>query len=552
MWGENYQLGTKVVNIPDKDSVISYATIESNTASSIGGGLYIGGQNELTISNSTISGNNGSAQGGGIVAYSPAELVLDNTDVFQNEAAAGAGLFAYATASGNTHITLKNKTAFMNNTADGFGGGLYIQKLSGNQPVVDVENSALYNNTAATAGDDLLLSGATYTLPVASQMPGDKKLASDGEDITGWYHDGWYKWNPTANDGKGSYEEIGRWTVDTADEYKPVANDSQAISLKAAHAQMFTVTYTDGVDNEEVFKDQVYKVAKGSATPGFDGDTPTRSGYTFMGWSPTVAETVTADVTYIAQWKRNGGHHPSKPDNTVEIPDEDALGLNTDDHFAYIIGYPDGTVQPNGQITRAEATTIFFRLLTEESRSANLTKTNGYTDVASDAWYNTAVSAMTKAGIVDGYPDGTFRPDAPITRAEMAKIISLFAKLDKSESRFSDIAGHWAEAYIKLAAGNGWIAGYPDGTFGPQRNITRAETATMINRVLDRVPSEESHLLSRGVMQIWPDANPGDWFYLAMQEATNSHDYERNAKWAAADEQWTALRETRDWKALEQ
>lgn len=549
--GENYQLGTKVVNIPDKDSVISYATIESNTASSIGGGLYIGGQNELTISNSTISGNNGSAQGGGIVAYSPAELVLDNTDVFQNEAAAGAGLFAYATASGNTRITLKNKTAFMNNTADGFGGGLYIQKLSGNQPVVDVENSTLYNNTAATAGDDFLLSGATYTLPVASQMPGDKKLASDGEDITGWYHDGWYKWNPTANDGKGSYEEIGRWTVDTADEYKPVANDSQAISLKAAHAQMFTVTYTDGVDHEEVFKNQVYKVAKGSATPAFDGN-PTRSGYTFMGWSPTVAETVTADVTYIAQWKRNGGHHPSKPDNTVEIPDEDALGLNTDDHFAYIIGYPDGTVQPNGQITRAEATTIFFRLLTEESRSANLTKTNGYTDVASDAWYNTAVSTMTKAGIVDGYPDGTFRPDAPITRAEMAKIISLFAKLDKSESRFSDIAGHWAEAYIKLAAGNGWIVGYPDGTFGPQRNITRAETATMINRVLDRVPYEESHLLSRGVMQIWPDANPGDWFYLAMQEATNSHDYERNAKWAAADEQWTALRETRDWKALEQ
>ena len=146
----------------------------------------------------------------------------------------------------------------------------------------------------------------------------------------------------------------------------------------------------------------------------------------------------------------------------------------------HLIGYPDGTVQPNGQITRAEATTIFFRLLTEESRSANLTKTNGYTDVASDAWYNTAVSAMTKAGIVDGYPDGTFRPDAPITRAEMAKIISLFAKLDKSESRFSDIAGHWAEdVYQASPAGNGWIAGYPDSTFGPQRDITRAETATI-------------------------------------------------------------------------
>lgn len=245
--------------------------------------------------------------------------------------------------------------------------------------------------------------------------------------------------------------------------------------------------------------------------------------------------------------------HPTQPEQPkVEIPDDDALGLNTTDHFAYIIGYPDGTVQPGGQITRAEVATIFFRLLTDDVRDENLTKTNRYSDVAATAWYNTAVSTMTKAGIVDGYPDGTFRPDAPITRAEMAKIISLFAKLDKSESRFSDIAGHWAEAYIRLAAGNGWIAGYPDGTFGPQRNITRAETATMINRVLDRVPSEESHLLSRGVMQIWPDANPGDWFYLAMQEATNSHDYERNAKWAAADEQWTALRETRDWKALEQ
>ena len=548
--GENYQLGTKVVNIPDKDSVISYAMIESNTASSIGGGLYIGGQNELTISNSTISGNNGSAQGGGIVAYSPAELVLDNTDVFQNEAAAGAGLFAYATASGNTHITLKNKTAFMNNTADGFGGGLYIQKLSGNQPVVDVENSALYNNTAATAGDDLLLSGATYTLPVASQMPGDKKLASDGEDITGWYHDGWYKWNPTANDGKGSYEEIDRWTVDTADEYKPVANDSQAISLKAAHAQMSTVTYTDGVDHEEVFKDQVYKVAKGSATPGFDGDTPTRSGYTFMGWSPTVAETVTADVTYIAQWKRNGGHHPSKPDNTVEIPDEDALGLNTDDHFAYIIGYPDGTVQPNGQITRAEVATIFFRLLTDDVRDENLTKTNRYSDVAATSWYNTAVSTLSSMGIITGYPDGTFRPNAAITRAEFAAIAARFDHDgDKTAAKFSDIASHWAKDEISIAYNNGWITGYPNGTFGPQRDITRAETMTLVNRVLNRQPETEDDLLPN--MTVWTDnANQKAWYYLAVHEATNSHYYE--FKTNSQYEKWTELRETRDWKALEQ
>ena len=314
----------------------------------------------------------------------------------------------------------------------------------------------------------------------------------------------------------------------TADEHGKIDPAAGTVTVPKGESKTFTITPDSGYYIKDVLVD-------GKSVGAV-------STYTF--------ENVVDNHTIHATFARKHTPTPSTP--TVEIPDEDALGLNTDDHFAYIIGYPDGTVQPNGQITRAEATTIFFRLLTEESRSANLTKTNGYTDVASDAWYNTAVSTMTKAGIVDGYPDGTFRPDAPITRAEMAKIISLFAKLDKSESRFSDIAGHWAEAYIRLAAGNGWIAGYPDGTFGPQRNITRAETATMINRVLDRVPSEESHLLSRGVMQIWPDANPGDWFYFAMQEATNSHDYERNAKWAAADEQWTALRETRDWKVLEQ
>lgn len=564
------------------ENEINGTTVKENTAS-WGGGIYVGTRAKLTVGGGALIDNNKAvgAYGGGIYA-TIADLHLGNASVTNNEATNGGGIYAQsagdssvelelsdgaqvegnrATNGGGIFVCALGKNATMsaeigdgasvkNNTAETAGGGIYMNASS----AAVAKGSALYNNTAENAGDDLWMNGATFALPATADMSGDLKLVSDGENITGWYHDGWYKWDSTA----GQYVVAPRWAEDMTDgskyydRYTPVANDRYSIALKAAHGLMYTVTYTDGVENKEIFADKVCAVEQGSPTPAFGDEDPVREGYKFMGWSPTVAETVTADVTYIAQWKRNGGHHPSKPDNTVEIPDEDALGLNMDDHFAYIIGYPDGTVQPNGQITRAEATTIFFRLLTEESRSANLTKINGYTDVASDAWYNTAVSTMTKAGIVDGYPDGTFRPDAPITRAEMAKIISLFAKLDKSESRFSDIAGHWAEAYIRLAAGNGWIAGYPDGTFGPQRNITRAETATMINRVLDRVPSEESHLLSRGVMQIWPDANPGDWFYLAMQEATNSHDYERNAKWATADEQWTALRETRDWKALEQ
>ncbi len=225
--------------------------------------------------------------------------------------------------------------------------------------------------------------------------------------------------------------------------------------------------------------------------------------------------------------------------------------LNTDDHYAYVVGYPDGTVRPNGSITRAEAATIFFRLLTDATRSQYWTTTNAYSDVAAGSWYNNAISTMSSAGIVNGYPDGTFRPDAPITRAEMAKMISLFAKLDKTENRFTDIAGHWAEAYIKLAAGNGWIEGYPDGSFKPQQSITRAETMTMINRVLERVPSTISHLLPYSVMQTYPDCVASDWFYIAVQEATNSHTYERAATEKNGDEQWIALRDNRDWTQLE-
>ena len=236
---------------------------------------------------------------------------------------------------------------------------------------------------------------------------------------------------------------------------------------------------------------------------------------------------------------------------TIIIPPDERPTLNTDDHYAYVMGYPDGTVRPMGNITRAEVATIFFRLLTDDSRGQFWATTNAYSDVKSGDWFNNAVSTLSNAGIISGYPDGTFRPNAPITRAEMAKVVALFAKLDKSEDLFNDIAGHWAEAYIRLAAGNGWIAGYPDGSFKPQQNITRAETMTMINRVLDRVPSVESHLLPYNVMLTFPDCQSGQWYYIAVQEATNSHTYERAVTEKHGDEQWIALRENRDWTEFE-
>ena len=284
---------------------------------------------------------------------------------------------------------------------------------------------------------------------------------------------------------------------------------------------------------------------------------PTKSGYTFAGWYTEEQLTntydfgtlVTKGITLYAKWNTNYvPYYPPVPP-TVKIEDDDALGLNTTDHFAYIVGYGNGEVRPQNNITRAEVATIFFRLLTDDVRDENLTKTNRYSDVAATSWYNTAVSTLSSMGIITGYPDGTFRPNAAITRAEFAAIAARFDNDgDKTAAKFSDIATHWAKDEISIAYNNGWITGYPNGTFGPQRDITRAETMTLVNRVLNRQPETEDDLLPN--MTVWTDnANPNAWYYLAVQEATNSHYYKfkTNSKY----EKWTELRETRDWTQLE-
>ena len=312
----------------------------------------------------------------------------------------------------------------------------------------------------------------------------------------------------------------------TADEHGKIAPAAGTITVPKGKSETFTITPDSGYRIKDVLVD-------GKSVGAV-------STYTF--------ENVVDNHTIHATFARKHTPTPSTP--TVEIPDDDALGLNTTDHFAYIVGYGNGEVRPQNNITRAEVATIFFRLLTDDVRDENLTKTNRYSDVAATSWYNTAVSTMTKAGIVDGYPDGTFRPNAAITRAEFAAIAARFDNDgDKTAAKFSDIATHWAKDEISIAYNNGWITGYPDGTFGPQRDITRAETMTLVNRVLNRQPETEDDLLPN--MTVWTDnANPKAWYYLAVQEATNSHYYE--FKTNSQYEKWTALRETRDWKALEQ
>ena len=245
--------------------------------------------------------------------------------------------------------------------------------------------------------------------------------------------------------------------------------------------------------------------------------------------------------------------------NFNPIPGGDDGGtpaLNRRDHYAYIIGYPDGNVRPQGNITRAEVATIFFRLLRDPVRTQYWSQTNSYSDVAGDKWYNNAISTLSNMGIICGYPDGTFRPDAPITRAELTKIAaSFFADprvAREYDGRFSDVKGsEWYIAYLMKAIEEALIYGYPDGTFGPNRPITRAETCAIVNRTLGRKPDKD-HLLPELVMITWPDnLRPLAWYYAHMQEATNSHDYSWRWQNGEQMESWTGKLRERDWAALE-
>ena len=283
------------------------------------------------------------------------------------------------------------------------------------------------------------------------------------------------------------------------------------------------------------------------------GDKP-NSGYRAGSWDTTpvgnakVEKDTVFTYTYAKKSSSGGGGGGGGRKPTVTIPDNVPTGLNGDDHYAYIVGYPDSTVRPQNGITRAEVATIFFRLLTDETRNANSTKSNSYSDIAAGAWYNHAVSTLSAMGIVKGDSHGKFNPNAPITRAEFAAIAARFDdKANTTAVDFSDIASHWAKDEISAAANNGWINGYTDGTFRPNNKITRAEAMTLVNRVLKRLPETAEDL--HNDMIKWSDnSDTSAWYYLAVQEATNSHYYDLKEN---KHEKWSKLRETRDWTELE-
>ena len=247
----------------------------------------------------------------------------------------------------------------------------------------------------------------------------------------------------------------------------------------------------------------------------------------YCGYEETVEETKRDDIT------------------AVLLP---ALQANTDDHYSYLIGYADGTVRPNGKITRAEVATIFFRLLDDDTRAKYWSSENNFSDVSADKWYNNAVSTLSRMGVIGGYADGTFRPDAPISRAEFAKIAVSFTQNTGSATYnyFTDVkTTDWFAPYVTAAKDAGLIEGYSDGSFKPESKITRAEACAIVNRTLGRKPSKAHMKISDRID--WPDVQTTDWFYEAIMEATNSH----TCTMGDRVETWTGKLPQRDWATLE-
>ena len=335
--------------------------------------------------------------------------------------------------------------------------------------------------------------------------------------------------------GKAAKNNTAKTVVNFGD--TTVWEDGKMVDAKAYHTDGVTVdgvTYDNGVAGAndslyaEGYKDNEVKTTTTDWVEQEDG---------------SYTRTVTRKCNYCGYEEETTEIDWNVPKSIIA-----AACLNTKDHYSYLIGYSDGTVRPNGRITRAEVATIFFRLLTDDARQRNWSSENNFSDVSADKWYNNAVSTLCHMGVLGGYSDGTFRPNAPITRAEFAKIAVSFSQANGSAvySYFTDVkTTDWFAPYVTAAKDSSLIEGYSDGSFKPENRITRAEACTIVNRVLGRKPSK-NHMKISGRID-WPDCTTADWFYEAIMEATNSHTYQMGKR----VETWNGKLPQRDWAALE-
>lgn len=457
----------------------------------------------------------------------------------------GYRFLGWSETSGEQKVVYADKAKFLGVPAnDGATVTLYAQWQA--YSPVTIRYTAVPNNlgTVVLNKKDQTASAATEETgspdPARQEIVGATATTAQGSVFEGWY------------------DQNGK-PLSKAPNYKPtpVKGLYEGGSYVAYfHAQQYTLRF-DANGGEGTMRDLTYTHGQDQSLTkcGF-----TRAGYGFLGWA-TAADgkvvyhdqqslSITQDTTLYAVWKQqpnqggSGGHHNSGSGGTQEKPDETPPStLNDTDHYAYIVGYEDGTIRPNGHITRAEAATVFFRLLTDKARDANLTDRSPYPDVSAGAWYNKAIATLSRMGILSGYEDGSFRPNATVTRAEFAAMAARFDTEAKPvDTPFTDLTGCWAADEIAKAYGKGWVNGYGDNTFRPNGPITRAEAVTLINRVLRRLPETDKDLLPDE--RTWPDNPETFWGYLALQEASNSHLYDRKRD---GYETQTKLLPPRDW-----
>lgn len=552
--------------------VLEGGNIIGNAASRQGGGVYVSHDPwAITIKNALVTENTATIQGGGIWAC-PKGTVALGTDIaiFENSAGESADDAAF--------LLKWNKTYSTSFTNQQYGGGIVTWYRDTSISHGDA-NYGLFAGPRFDASDPGnpvgLVSGDIKGYGLKAVVSEESKALAETAPlkITGNHaqRGGGIGTNgevtvPGDLPGKTSVTVHKVWSGNSGNDPSTVTvnlvrtknEKSQTIATvilsenskdKDGNAWSYTFSNLDNTYTYTVTEDEVsgYRT---SITKDTKTEVKTDGGEVIPG----------NDLSFTITNTRKGGG--SSGGGSITIPDDVPTGLDLKNHYGYIIGYPvdyytgkpttDQTkkpVRPEGKITRAEVATIYFRMLTDENRAANWNQVSGFSDVKRSAWYNNAISTLTKAGILKGYEDGTFQPNGYITRAEFATIaIRFFSGVYEGEDLFPDIKGHWAEDYINNAANKGLVKGYEDGTFGPDRYITRAEAVTLVNRTLNRHPHNDG--LHQDMLR-WPDnMDTSKWYYADMQEATNSHEPDKN-KTTADKEYWGKMLPIRDWEALE-
>ena len=548
--------------------VLEGGNIVNNTAYNQGGGVYVStSPYGLTIKNALITDNTAKIMGGGVWAC-PTGTVTLGTDsaVFDNTAEKAGDDIALLNKNEGYYSTFSNEQ---------LGGGLVTwykdNFVTGNQSQWGSHGDYRYD--ANDPGNPVISatnSMSSYSLKAVVSNDG-KSLAKNAAKL--------FIQDNTAQrgGGVGTNGEINFSGANTPENPISVTvhkvwsgnngNYPSTVKVNLVRTKddksqtIATVILSEKSKDKEDTKEVKGKTWSYIFSNLDDSYTYTVTEDEVPGYRTSITkDTEGKNLTFtITNTRKGGGSSGGGP---ITIPDDVPTGLDLKNHYGYIIGYPvdyytgkpttDQTkkpVRPEGKITRAEVATIYFRMLTDENRAANWNQVSGFSDVKSSAWYNNAISTLTKAGILKGYEDGTFQPNGYITRAEFATIaIRFFSGVYEGEDLFPDIKGHWAEDYINNAANKGLVKGYEDGTFGPDRYITRAEAVTLVNRTLNRHPHNDG--LHKDML-VWPDnMDTSKWYYADMQEATNSHEPDKN-KSTADKEYWGKMLPIRDWEALE-